>query len=161
MSKYTLDGVIRVVLCPSIASKAAPTIGEINAGTDLTGFLRTLDVGAEGSTVDAATADSTYNSTVAGTWGGQPITAEWANDDVYANDDAYTALVRGAEAYLAIFWRGGSGGSGAPATGDRCDIWPVQGSTRRRKPYARNSLTEFSTQMAVPTPPSEDVAVVA
>lgn len=159
MTKYVSDGVIQVRYAASISNQAVPTAVEWGAGTDLTAYMRALDTPLEGSQVDAGTADSKYNSTVGGTYGGQPLTYEGTRDKTYASDNGWKTLPRGTTGFLLVARRGGTGASSALQAGDRIDVWPIEVTSRNPLPYGRNELARFSASMAVPTPPSEDVAL--
>lgn len=161
MGRYIPDGVLKVRHVPSIANKEAPTDTELAAGDDLTAFLRGLETPFEGSTVDVSDVSSKFNKTAAGTYGGQPLTAEFYRDDEQANDTAFNLLPRGTTGYFVIARRGGSGTDGAIAVGDLIDVWPIEVITRNPSPYRRNEPTAFGISCAVPDVPEEDVAVVA
>lgn len=159
--KFIADGVIRLHYVPTIANTAAPTMAEIGAGVELTGFLRSLDTPLEGSTVDAATAESRYNKTVGGTYGGQPITGEFTRSNDYDDDDAWLALARETTGYFVVARRGGSGTDGAIAATDRVDVWSVEIISRNPSAYNRNTLETFTVTASVNEEPDEDVAVAA
>lgn len=161
MAKYIYDGVIKVSYVPTIADTAAPTITEIGAGVDLTPFLLGLDPAFEGSTVDAATAESKFNKTVAGTYGGQPLNASFTRDNEQANDTAWSTLPRTTSGYFVIAMRGGSGTDGAIAATDYVDVWPIEVITRKPSAYSRNGLASFEVSSAVTDTPDEDVTVAA
>lgn len=148
---------------PTIADKTAPTLVEIAAGTDLTPFLRSIDTPLEGNTVDAATGESAYNSTVAGTYGGQPVTGEFTRDDdpTGADDTAWNTLPFRTQGYFVVARRGGSGVGGALAAGDAVDVFPIDVSSRTPAAYGRNELSRFMINAAVPTPPEFDAIVAA
>lgn len=164
MSRFIQDGVLQVHHVASIADPSAPTLTEVQAGTDITGFLRSLETPNEGSIVDAPAADSTFNETVRGTHGGQAITGEFyrdkgSTDGSPGTDTAWDTLPRGTEGYLVIARFGGSGADGALAVGDIVDVWPVDVATRENLPYERNQPTRFRLQSGVPDQPNEDVAL--
>lgn len=160
MARFIPDGVLKVRYVPTIVNKSAPSMAEINAGTDLTPFLRGLSTPLEGSTVDVSDASSKYNKTAAGTYGGQTVNGEFYRDDVAANDTAYSLLPRGTKGNFVIARRGGSGTGGAIATGDKVDVWPIEVITRNPADYTRNEPTGFTVSCAVPGEPAEDVATV-
>lgn len=163
MSKYISDGIIQLhyIATDDLADPSQPTLAEITGdGVDLTGFMRSLDTPLEGSTVDAATADSAYNSTVAGTYGGQPVSGEFVRDSVAANDTAWNTLPFRTQGYFIVARRGGTGTDGALAVGDLVDVFPIDVSSRNPVPYGRNELARFMMNAAVPTLPEFDVPIV-
>lgn len=162
MAKLTYDGNIKVWFVPTLTTPAAPSLAEITAGTDLTPFLRGGNLlPFAGSTVDAGTADSRFNSTVPGTFGGQEATIELTRDDTSANDDAWTALPRDQIGYIVIAWLGGSGASNAIAASDEVTTAQVQVISREMAAYGRNELARFTATLAILDTPDEDVTVAA
>lgn len=161
MTKFVSDGIIQVHYVPTIADKTAPTLAEITAGEDLTPFLRSIDTPLEGNAVDAATAESAFNSTVRGTYGGQPVTGEFTRDNDPDDDTAWNTLPFGTEGYLVIARRGGTGTDGVLDTGDLVDVFPIDVTGRNPVAYGRNELARFSLQAAVPTPPEFDAEIAA
>lgn len=163
MAKTILDGVAQLHYVPTIADPSAPTLTEIQGGVDLSGFLRPGGDWSpiEGSTVDAATIDSAFNSTARGTYGGQPFAAVFTNDDTPGGDVAWNTLPRGTTGYFVVSFYGGSGPDGALAVGDIVNVYAIDVYTRKRSPYARNELAVFTVEAAVTEPPHEDVAIVS
>ncbi len=162
MSRYIGAETIEVHYVPTVADPAAPTSTELNAGTDLTAFLPEggLNASLEGSIVDAADMSSKFNKTASGTYGGQPLTAEFFRDNVKANDTAYTTLPRGTTGYLAIAPRG-LATAGTWAIGDDVDLWPIEVVSQNDSPFARNEMRKFSVTCAVPAVPTIDFPLAA
>lgn len=145
----------------AIANPAAPTAAEINAMVDITGFLTRdgLDTPLKGNTRDAADVSSLYNATSAGTYGGDPITLVCFRDAVYADDDAWTTLVRGFAGYAVVcrFFGAGTGNIAATA---RVEVWPIEVLSREPMKIAQDENQKFTATCAIPEPPNIDVAVV-
>jgi hypothetical protein len=167
MARFIPDGVLRIALVDTIEDRTAPTLAEVGAGDDITGFIRGISTPLEGSTVDVSDILSKYNKTAPGTYGGQPVTIDGYRDDVYANDTLWNKLARGTRSNLVIARRGGSGdvehpdGEGAITTGDYVDVWPIEVISRNPADYSRNEPTGFQVSASVPEEPAEDVQVVA
>lgn len=161
MTKYVSDGIIQTHLVVGLDDKDNPALSEIQGGTDLTEFMRSIDTPFEGSTVDAATADSGYNSTVAGTFGGQPVTAEFVRHLLYADDVAWTTLTFRLNAHLIVARRGGTGALGVLQAGDHVDVIPIDITSRNPAAYGRNELSRFMLTAAVPDEPVFDAVIVA
>lgn len=161
MSRQGSTEIIRVYFVPTVASKTAPTVAEINAGTDLTPFLTRdgLDTPLDGSTIDTAGANSRYNSTGRGSYGGQPLVVKMFRDSVPADDDAWTTLPAGTTGNLVVRRFGGS--TTAFAAAQKVEVWPIEVSTRKPLPIADNEAQKFEAHLAVPTPPELDATVAA
>lgn len=161
MARYIPDGRLRVVWLDSEPSDpSSPTVTEIDAGEDLTAFLRSLSTPLEGSVVDVSDPTSRFNKTAAGTYGGQELTAEFYRDDTQAEDTAYTTLERGVTGALAICRRGGSGTDGEISDGDYVEIWSgLEVITQNPADYSRNEPDGFSVSFAVQDEPQMDVEV--
>lgn len=164
MGRYVQDGVIQLHHVASIADPSAPTLTEVEAGTDLTGFLISLETPLEGAITDAPAANTKFNETVQGTFGGQAISGEFYRDKASGDgsagtDTAWDTLPRGTGGYLVVARFGGSGTDGALAVGDTVDVWPLEVATRENLAYARNETARFRCQAGVPDEPNEDVAL--
>lgn len=161
MARFIPDGVLKITLAPAVADMTAPTLAEVTAGDDATGFLRALSTPLEGSVVDISDVSSRFNKTTAGTYGGQEATMEFYRDDEQTNDTIWNLLARGTTIFAIIARRGGSGVDGAIDTGDYVDVWKLEVITRNPADYSRNEPTGFVVSCAVPEEPQEDVTVAA
>lgn len=161
MSRKGSTGEIKLQLVPTIADKDAPTVAEINAGTDLTPFLTRdgLSTPMDGSTIDVAGANDRYNATAPGTYGGQPVTVKLFRESVAADDDAWAALPIGTDGYLVVRRFGGS--DVAFAAAQQVEVWPIDVISRNMLPIADNEAQKFEVACAVPTPPAQDAVVAA
>jgi hypothetical protein len=160
MARFIPDGFLRLAFVETIADRTAPTLSEINAGTEASGFLRAMSTPLEGSIVDISDVLSRFNKTASGTYGGQEVTFEFYRDNVQANDTIWNLLQRGTATHAVICRRGGSGTDGAIDAGDHVDVWKIEVITRNPADYARNEPTGFTVSCAVPEEPDEDVVVV-
>jgi len=155
-------GIAELWYVATIAIYTAPTTTELNAGVDLTGFLTDggLTTPFAGSVVDGADMSSAFNKTSSGTYGGQPLTAEFFKDLVQGSDTAFTTLPRGTVGYFAIVRRPLAAKS-TFAIADFVDIWPMDVITADDLPIQRNELQRFMTECAVTDVPAIDFALVA
>jgi len=161
MGRYVPEGTMEVALITTVALPAAPTATELNAGVDLTPFaVGDLDMPFEGSTAEAGDLSSRFNKTAPGDYGGQEGSASFHKDSVFANDDAWTALPRDFEGYLAVAIRG-LATAGTWAIGDYVDLWPITILSRSLNAQARNTTTRFTVKMAITDVPAEDFAITA
>jgi hypothetical protein len=158
MSRKNSTGVIEVRYVPTIASKSAPTVAEITAGTDVTDFMTRdgLTTPQGGSTADASDAGSRYNSTVAGSYGGEPITMKFHRDSVSADDDAWTTFPRGTAGYLVVNRFGV-----AIAAAAKVEVWPIEVISREMMAIADNETQKFTVVCAVPSEPNDNAVVAA
>lgn len=160
MARKQATGNLRIWFVPTIASTSAPTVAEINAGWDLTGFLRRdgLKRPQDANTVDASDVSSLYNKTATGTYGGTPMELQFYKDDTPANDTAFAQLVpRTTAGYFVIR---PFGGSAAVATGNKVEVWTVEIASRSMNDIAQDENQRF-TVMAPVTAAPVDPATVA
>lgn len=147
-------GVYELFYVAAVTDATAPSVAELNAGIDLTGFLidGTLDTPLEGSIVDESDVSSDFNKTGPGTYGGDALAAEFYRDNT--TDTAWTTLARAVRGYMAItrFGRAGT----AWASGDTLELWPITVISRNMMVPARNEKQRFRVMCAVPGIPLED-----
>lgn len=167
MSRQQSTGVLRLSFVPSVANKSAPTTTEINAGTDLTAFLKRdgLTTPKSGKTISLADVSSPFDKTGAGTYGGDAMTLKFYRDSVSGSDTAWSTLVplsaaapAGTEGFLVVRRFGGA--SVAFATGNVVEVWPVSVISREMDAIAENEAQSFTVMCAVTDEP-DDGAVVA
>ncbi len=111
----------------TISTPTAPTTTELNAGTDLTGFIvdNGLQIPETGRTVDASDGSSRRDKTVPGTYGGDEASIEFHRQSPAAQDTAWATLPRNTAGYLAIAPYG-LATPGTWAIADVVDIIPIQ-----------------------------------
>ena len=160
MARVTGAGVLELFYVATVANASAPTSTELNAGTDLTGFLTDGGISTpfDGSIVDASDMSSKFNKTAPGTYGGQPLTLELYRDD--SADTAWSTLTRGTSGYIAIA-RFGLATKGTWAVGDKVDLWPITVITRNPADVVRNEMQRFSVECAVTAVPLEDYTLAS
>lgn len=158
MARVIGAGVLELFYVPTLTDYTAPTTTQLNAGTDLTGFLTDggLSTPFDGSIVDIGDMSSKFNKTAAGTFGGNPLTLEFYRDD--AADTAWTTLARGVTGYIALA-RFGLATPGTFAVADVVDVWPIEVVTRNPADVVRNEAQRFSVECAVTNVPAEDYAL--
>lgn len=160
MSRVASTEVLRLQFVPIIASQAAPTVAEINAGTDLTPWLTPdgLTTNLNGSTIDVQAANSRYKATAPGSFGGDPITAKFFRDD--ATDTAYTTLPRLATGYFVIR-RMGPTSATAFAAAQKVEVWPITVITANPMSTTDNEAQKFEVSCSVQPAPSITGVVAA
>ncbi len=144
----------------SIGDPLAPEFAELNAGTELTGFLADggLATPLDGSIVDAADMGTKFNKTASGTFGGQPFTAEFFRET--PTDTAWDALPRGTDGFFSVV-RFGLATPGTFAVSDEIELWTIEVVSRNPVDVARNEMQRFNIECAVPSEPLEDFVIAA
>ena len=133
----------------TIAVLTAPTAAELNAGTDLTGFIvdNGLDIPESGRTVDSSDGSSRRDKTVAGTYGGDEGSVEFHREKPAAQDTAWATLPRSTAGYLAVAPYG-LATPGTFAIADVVDIIPIEVGNRTPN-IGRGSLMTGTIELAI------------
>jgi hypothetical protein len=171
MSRQQPTGLLVVKYLPSVAAMAAPTVAEINAGTDLTPY-RTRDglkTPQKGSTVDQSDGKSRFNKQSAGTFGGDALEMMFYRDTKLALDVPWTLLIRGliGVIFVARFGLAQSGTTGlgtvdgTATAGDRAETYAIEVVSREMADTAENEDHKFTSTMAITDDPELDAAVAA
>lgn len=155
MARLIADGEIRVHWVTTIANPAAPTVAEINAGTNITPLLSSVDTPLEGEAVPANDLSSAFNKTVAGRFGGQASLDAYRDDTA---DTAYTLFPRNTTGFLVIRRFGGS--DTAFAAAQKVDVFNVRVITRSGATLDSGSVQMFTVNFATLDEPDENVSVV-
>lgn len=160
MARLTPDENSKIHIVDSISSPAAPTIGEIGAGTEVTEFLTPagFDTPEEGNDADTSSIASAHDLSVPATISGQP-SGEFYHDD--ASDDAWDAMARLTVTNIVISRFGGSGTDNAIAIGDEVEVWPVRVSSRSNARITRGEALRFVAQFAKSGAPTLVATVAA
>jgi len=155
MPRTISNGEVRIYWVTTISSTAAPTVAEITAGTDITGFISSLDTPLDGNAPEASDLSSAFNKTVAGKFGGN-VSAQMYRDDTA--DTAFALFPRGTTGYLVVRRFGGS--TVAIAMADDVDVWYCRVITRSDVALDDESVQAFTVEMAALDEPDINVAVV-
>lgn len=171
MARVQSTGVLQLRYVPTISNKSAPTVAELTAGKNLTPFLRRdgLTTPKSGSTIDVSTVEDRYNSTAAGSYGGDPIEIMLYRDNgTTLTDLAWTTLAPASGSTAAVsgflvIHRFGAGtaktATSAPTAADRVEVWPIEVTSREMAPIADNEAQRFVVKCAIPTPPVDDAVL--
>ena len=159
MSKFINDGFTRVAWVTTITSKSAPTVAQLNAGTDITGFLTKegLVTPANQNMVDQGTLATTFDAQGVGTWGSAPIELTGYRDNV--DDDAYEAFSYGDDGYLVI--RRGVAATTAWTAAQKVEVWPASSHQPLNQPPATNENAKFKVVLAATEEPALRATVAA
>jgi hypothetical protein len=155
LARIISNGEVRIYWATTIADPSAPTVAEITAGTDVTGFISSVDTPLDGDAVDASDLSSAFNKTVAGKFGGN-VNATMYRDDTA--DTAFDLFPRNTTGYLVIRRFGGS--TTAIAVANDVDVWNLRVITRSDVALDDNTVQAFTTAFAALDEPDIDVAVV-
>lgn len=140
------------------ANLSAPTTTEINAATNLTGFVTSINASAQGNTVPTPNLSTLFETNVPGTIQAT-FTADFYRDD--EADTAWDALDRGTEGVFYISRFGGSGTGNKPGSGDDVEVWPVMIVSRTAGALSSNTVQTFTVTASVPQEPAENATVAS
>ena len=159
MAKYAPPGVSEVHWVTTITNYLAPTATQLNAGTDLTSFVRTMPGLPRGlNLVDVATLDSKYEKRQVGTRGGDELSVEFLRDD--AADTAFTTLTEDTAGFLVVA-RKALATAGTFAIGDEVDVYPATvGSVEDGTP-GRNDPDFATARLVATNDPNRGFTLVA
>lgn len=159
MSTYTYDEYTSIWFVDDIASKAAPTVAEINAGENLTEFVTKdgLKVGTTNGEVANDNISTAYAGTRPGTYSNK-LSLKIFRDNVA--DDAWDALsTRGVEGFVVV--RRGVLFTDAVAAADVVEVYPVALGQPVIEDSAENTRVMATIECFVPDPPVLDAVVAA
>lgn len=147
MADILVDGNTRASWVPAVASLTAPTVAELNAGTQLQSTL-TADglIGFEASTaeVDTTSLASTFDTKTIGrdSFSGTMLRLKKQS----GTDTIFNTLTRGTAGYIVI--RRDVAETTAWTVGQKVEVFPVTCGRERNLPPEANSLRKYE----VPTP---------
>lgn len=146
------DGTTRVAYVPSIASIAAPTVAELNAGTLLQSYV-TPDglVGFEATTaeVDTSSLASTFDTKGIGrdSFSGTMLRLKKQS----GVDTPYGLMTRGTEGYIVI--RRWIPETTAWAAAQKVEVYPIVCGRERLLPAEANSVSKYEVPTMVRSAP--------
>jgi hypothetical protein len=151
MARQVSEGKTNVYWCTAIASKTAPTVAEITAGTAIVGFTTKdgIQVNINGNKVDSATLAETFDAQVVGSWGAD-VSLKLFRDNTA--DTAWNLAVYGANGFLVIDRFRNSGT--LPSVGNKVEVWPAQMGQPAPGNTATNEVMTFELPFAITSIPS-------
>ena len=160
MPRITPDTYTKIHIVDSIASIAAPTVAELAAGTEVTGFLTPagLDTPEDGTDADISSIASARDFSIPATIGGD-IQGEFYRDDTA--DSAWDATARLTITNLVISRFGGTGTDNAIIATDVVEVWPVRVSQRSNARITRGEALRFVATFALSADPDLAAVVAA
>lgn len=158
MAKYAPPEVTEVWWVTTVANAAAPTATELNAGVDLTSFVRNMpDLPRNANLIDTATLASKYETREVGTRGGELLSMEILRDN--ATDTAYTTLAEDTVGFLAIA-RQGLATAGTWAVSDKVDLYPATVASLTDGTPGRNDPDTATAQLVATSAPNRNYTIV-
>lgn len=151
MSRFAHEGMTKIVWSGSIANKAAPTTTELNAATDLTGFVTKdgLQTPANQNMVDSATIAETFDAQGVGSFGGS-LNLTMFRDNV--SDTAWNLFVYATTGFIVV--RRGILIATAWTIGQKVEVYPAQMHEPVPAQSAANEQVKFSETVAVTGQPN-------
>lgn len=157
MARLVYEGRTNVYWATTITNPAAPTVAEIGAATDITGFITKDGVAVNINTnnVDSATIEEIFDAQVVGSYGADLQLTMFRDDTA---DTAWDLCVYGTNGYVVIDRFNDAGDE--PLAGDVVEVWPAQMHQPAPQNSAANTQQRFIESFAVTAAP-ELAAVVA
>ena len=152
MAKYAPPAKTEIFWVVTVSDYTAITASEVNAGTDLSTFVRNMpDLPRTANLVDVATLDSKFEKRQVGTRGGDVASVEILRDD--SADTAYTTLTEDSTGYL-VLGRKGWTTAGSVTTGDEVDVFPATIASVADGTPGRNEPDFAVVEFAITNDPS-------
>lgn len=148
MADLSFDGMVRVAFVPTINSLSAPTVAELEAGTDLSPRLTPdgVAISADTGSIDATKLNSTANSAKAGRRSFS-VSVTYTRGSAVEEVEIETSLVYRAVGFLVV--RRDIAYSTAWAAAQKVEIYPVEVGEPNPAPPAPDSLQNVEVPMMV------------
>src|SRR3954469_7921942 len=141
---------------PTSITDQAPTVAQIAAAIDLTGYCISLNASSRGNTVPTPSFDSLFETSTAGT-SAATFDADFYRDD--ESDTAWETLPRGTRGTFLIARFGGTGAANLPIAGDEIEVWTVMITSRTMANMSSNTVLTFTASCSVNVEPDEAYTV--
>jgi hypothetical protein len=129
-ARFFRRGTTKIFWVPTIASKAAPTAAEVNAGQALTPTMADIaGFSFANSPIPTPDMDTTFTSTIPGEDTSDDSTITFYEPTT--TNTLFSTLAKGTSGYVVIFYAGIAGAS--PAASDKAEVWPVTSTGPRRE----------------------------
>ena len=151
MARYANDGMIKVYFVTTIANKAAPTVAELNAGTDISNFITKdgLTVPSNQNNVPNASLAETFDSELPGSFGG-PLSMVGIRDA--ATDTFWNLVVYNTAGFIVV--RRGTATATAWGAGNKVEVYPMTWHEPIPAQTASNEQGRFSAMAPVSSQPN-------
>lgn len=152
-TRHIGKGITKVYWVETIASFGAPTLAELNAGTDLSPQVMELEgFNVTGETVETPNFKDTFTPTIPGS-----TTADDSSLTMYADkggNDVRGVLARGDSGYIVIF-------PGGVVTGYKMSVFPVRVTSVSITTSVDDEPVTVNVGFAITEEPAEHLAVPA
>jgi hypothetical protein len=142
----------------AISDPSAPTVAQVAACIDLTGYCISLNASSRGNTVPTPSFDSLFETSTAGT-SAATFDADFYRDD--EDDLAWETLPRGTRGTFIIARFGGTGANNLPIASDEVEVWTVMITSRTMANMSSNTVLTFTASCSVNVEPDEAATVAA
>lgn len=154
VTRYWSVGTAKWYFCSSIANKSAPSRAELNAGTDLTGEVNSVEGWTVSSElIEVPDANTAFKSKIPGA-----ISAEDSSLTLYADasgSDVRTLLPRNTAGFIVRL-------GGGDTAGRKMDVFPVKvSSVSKMFGSTEEEGARVTIQFAITSEPAEDVTIPA
>lgn len=151
MARYAHEGFTRVAWVVTIASKTAPTTGELNAGTLLSSFTTKdgVNPGLTANFVDSATIEETFDAQGVGSYGG---TLELTGFRDNSSDTFWNLVVYGTAGFVVV--RRGIAVATAWTSTQKVEVYPAQMHEPLPAASAANEQVKFKATFAITSAPA-------
>lgn len=151
MARRTYEEYTRIWWATAIASKTAPTVAEIGAGTDISGFVPKdgLNPGMGNTKVKNDDITSAFSPEIPGSWSADLVLTLFRDD---AADTAWTLFqTRNTAGFIIV--RRMVLITTAVAIGQKVEVYPVTTMTPELQQTAENERQKFDLPLAVTSEP--------
>jgi hypothetical protein len=157
MARYANDGMIKVTWAPSVASKAAPTVAELDAGVDIECHLTKDGLGVTNNenTVDDGSLCEVFDRQLPGSYSTSMALTMKRNN--VALSDPWTFFARGDEGYLVV--RRGVAAATAWTAAQNVEVYPAVAGQKSPAPTASNEQGRMTINFYGTEEPSLDAVV--
>lgn len=154
MSRLMFPGTGKFRWVTTLSSITAPTATQINAGVDLTPWLRQdgLNRTVTSAVTDTADARDTFDRTDIGTYSAT-LEVTFLRDSVSASDTAFTTLPRGTRGFAVVAPFGWTSGATTATAGDRCEVWTAVVSALGPEAEGKEKAQIIRVTFALPDAP--------
>lgn len=158
MANKRYEGVMRVFWVPSIANISAPTVAEIDGGTEITSYVTKdgLSTNPSFNKIDTGNLSTAFDSEIQGSWGlGMQLTL-LRDDTTDTAWDLFTSHGTAGNVVKLPFK-----GSGTVAAADVAEVYPAEASIAIPDNTAANARQTATVDIAVTDEPDLNAAVAA
>lgn len=159
MARFFRRGITRFYFVPTAPSSlTAPTVAELTAGTNLTAAV--ADVAGftfANQPIETPDFSAAYVSKIPG-----PDQADDSTLTLYEDrttNPLRATLAKGQQGYIIMLPQGGTGTGGAPAIGNKADVFHVEVASTPREISAGNDPARWRAEFTVLDAPTIDAAV--